>query len=137
MINKDSTLYDVVGIGNAIVDVLAKVGDGFLRERSLPKGGMTLVEAADAGKIYADLIPEREVSGGSAANTVSGLASLGSDCAFIGKVHDDELGQEFQRNIGAAGIDFFTFLLPKISYPSSIVILYLLFDNLFMLIIFF
>ena len=49
MINKDSTLYDVVGIGNAIVDVLAKVGDGFLRERSLPKGGMTLVEAADAG----------------------------------------------------------------------------------------
>ena len=106
MINKDSTLYDVVGIGNAIVDVLAKVGDGFLRERSLPKGGMTLVEAADAGKIYADLIPEREVSGGSAANTVSGLASLGSDCAFIGKVHDDELGQEFQRNIGAAGIDF-------------------------------
>lgn len=50
MINKDSTLYDVVGIGNAIVDVLAKVGDGFLRERSLPKGGMTLVEAADAGK---------------------------------------------------------------------------------------
>lgn len=48
MINKDSTLYDVVGIGNAIVDVLAKVGDGFLRERSLPKGGMTLVEAADA-----------------------------------------------------------------------------------------
>ena len=117
MINKDSTLYDVVGIGNAIVDVLAKVGDGFLRERSLPKGGMTLVEAADAGKIYADLIPEREVSGGSAANTVSGLASLGSDCAFIGKVHDDELGQEFQRNIGAAGIDFFT--KPLTEGPST------------------
>ncbi len=117
MINKDSTLYDVVGIGNAIVDVLAKVGDGFLRERSLPKGGMTLVEAADAGKIYADLIPEREVSGGSAANTVSGLASLGSDCAFIGKVHDDELGQEFQRNIGAAGIDFFT--RPLTEGPST------------------
>lgn len=117
MINKDSTLYDVVGIGNAIVDVLAKVGDGFLRERSLPKGGMTLVEAADAGKIYADLIPEREVSGGSAANTVSGLASLGADCAFIGKVHDDELGQEFQRNIGAAGIDFFT--RPLTEGPST------------------
>lgn len=108
MINKESTLYDVVGVGNAIMDVLAKVGDGFLSERNLSKGGMTLVEAADAGKIYADLIPEREVSGGSAANTVSGLASLGSDCAFIGKVHDDELGQEFKRNIGAAGIDFFT-----------------------------
>lgn len=108
MLNKDSTLYDVVGIGNAIVDVLGKVGEGFLAERNLAKGGMTLVQASEAGKIYADLIPEREVSGGSAANTVAGLASLGSDCAFIGKVHDDELGQEFKRSIGAAGIDFFT-----------------------------
>lgn len=116
MVNKD-TLYDVVGVGNAIVDVLAKVGDGFLKERRLPKGGMTLVEAAEAGKIYADIIPEREVSGGSAANTVSGMASLGSDCAFIGKVHDDELGQEFQRSIGAAGIDFFT--KPLTEGPST------------------
>jgi len=102
------TVYDVVSIGNALVDVLAKVGDTFLSERSLKKGNMTLVEAAEAGKIYADVIPERQVSGGSAANTVAGLASLGADCAFIGKVHDDELGQLFQRNIGAAGIDFFT-----------------------------
>ncbi len=117
MSTKDSTLYDVVGIGNAIVDVLAKVGEGFLTERRLQKGKMTLVEAADAGKIYADIIPEREVSGGSAANTVAGLASLGSDCAFIGKVHDDELGQEFQRNIGAAGIDFFT--RPLTEGPST------------------
>lgn len=102
------TVYDVVSIGNALVDVLAKVGDTFLSERRLNKGNMTLVEAAEAGKIYADVIPERQVSGGSAANTVAGLASLGADCAFIGKVHDDELGQLFQRNIGAAGIDFFT-----------------------------
>ena len=101
-------VYDVLGIGNAIVDVLAKVGDAFLSERHLIKGSMTLVEAAEAGKIYADVIPERQVSGGSAANTVAGLASLGADCAFIGKVHDDELGQLFQRDIGAAGIDFFT-----------------------------
>ena len=102
------TFYDVVGIGNAIVDVLAKVGEGFLSERNLEKGSMVLVEAADAGKIYADLVPEREVSGGSAANTVSCLASLGGTPAFIGKVHDDELGKLFKRDIGAAGIDFFT-----------------------------
>ena len=106
--NEQDTVYDVVGIGNAIVDVLAKVGDTFLKERNLPKGCMTLVEASEAGKIYADIIQEREVSGGSAANTVAGMASLGADCAFIGKVHDDELGQLFKRDIGAAGIDCFT-----------------------------
>lgn len=106
--NQIDTIYDVVGIGNAIVDVLAKVGDGFLTERNLHKGGMTLLDAATAGKIYTDIVPEREVSGGSAANTVAGMASLGSDCAFIGKVYDDELGQNFRRDIGAAGIDFFT-----------------------------
>lgn len=109
MISKiENTYYDVVGLGNAIVDVLAKVGEVFLTERNLAKGGMTLVGAPDAGKIYADIIPEREVSGGSAANTVAGLASLGGAPAFIGKVHDDELGHLFQRDIGAAGIDFFT-----------------------------
>ena len=106
--NEIDTVYDVVGIGNAMVDVLAKVGDGFLCERNLTKGCMTLVDAQTAGKIYTDLDPEREVSGGSAANTVAGMASLGADCAFIGKVHDDELGQNFKRDIGAAGIDFFT-----------------------------
>ena len=109
MITKaDNTFYDVVGIGNAIVDVLAKVGNGFLSERSLKKGEMTLVEAKDAGVIYQDLIPEREVSGGSAANTVAAIASLGGAPAFIGKIHDDELGQVFKRDIGAAGVDFFT-----------------------------
>lgn len=106
--NEPDTIYDVVGIGNAMVDVLAKVGDGFLSERGLHKGCMTLVDAVTAGKIYNDIVPERQVSGGSAANTVAGMASLGADCAFIGKVHDDELGQDFRRDIGAAGIDFFT-----------------------------
>lgn len=103
-----ATYYDVVGIGNAIVDVLAKVGDRFLTERNLPKSCMTLLDAQDAGKIYADIVPEREVPGGSAANTVAGLASLGGAPAFIGKVHDDILGQEFTRDIGSAGVDFFT-----------------------------
>ncbi len=105
---QETTYYDVVGIGNAIVDVLAKVGEGFLKERQLEKGGMTLVDAVAAGKIYADLVPEREVPGGSAANTVAGLASLGGAPAFIGKIHDDELGQVFTRDIGVAGVDFFT-----------------------------
>ena len=105
---KDEIIYDVLGIGNAIVDVLAKVGDGFLTERGLNKGSMTLLGAREAGEIYRDIIPEGEVSGGSAANTVAGLASLGADCAFIGKVHDDELGQVFKRQVAAAGIDYFT-----------------------------
>ena len=106
--NSNPLFYDVVAIGNAIVDVLAKVGDRFLTERDLPKSRMTLLDAQAAGKIYADIIPEREVPGGSAANTVAGLASLGGAPAFIGKVHDDALGQEFTRDIGSAGVDFFT-----------------------------
>ena len=105
---KEQTFYDVVGIGNAMVDVLAKVGDGFLKERNLSKGSMVLLGAAEAGKIYSDITPEREVSGGSAANTIAGIASLGGNPAFIGKIHNDELGKTFKRDIGAAGIDFFT-----------------------------
>lgn len=116
MVN-DITEYDVVGIGNAIVDVLAKVGDGFLAERDLNKGDMTLVEAKKAGEIYTDIIPEREISGGSAANTVAAIASLGGTPAYIGKVHDDEMGQEFRRDIGAAGVDFFT--QPLLQGPST------------------
>ncbi|MDR1693851.1 MAG: adenosine kinase [Lactobacillaceae bacterium] len=102
------TLYDVVAIGNAVVDVLSSVSNGFLEERNLSKGGMVLVEAAEAGKIYNDLIPEGQVSGGSAANTIAAIASLGGTPAFIGKIHDDELGNIFKRDIGSAGIDFFT-----------------------------
>ena len=101
-------IYDVVGIGNAVVDVLAKVGDPFLKERNLPKSVMTLVDAPSAGKIYNDIIPEREISGGSAANTVAAVASLGGTPAFIGKIHNDQLGQTFKRDIGIAGVDFFT-----------------------------
>lgn len=116
MVN-DTAEYDVVAIGNAIVDVLAKVGEGFLSERGLQKGDMTLVEAKKAGEIYADIIPEREISGGSAANAVAAIASLGGTPAYIGKVHDDELGQEFRRDIGAAGVDFFT--EPLMQGPST------------------
>ncbi len=104
----NEAFYDVVGIGNAIVDVLARVGDGFLSERELKKDDMILLGAADAGKIYNDIIPEIQISGGSSANAVAGIASLGGAAAFIGKVHDDELGQKFKRSIGGAGVDFFT-----------------------------
>ncbi len=114
---EDNVIYDVLGIGNAIVDVLAKVGDGFLEERHLNKGVMTLLGAREAGEIYREVISEREVPGGSAANTVAGLASLGADCAFIGKVHDDELGQVFKRQIAAAGIDYFT--SPLLEGPAT------------------
>ncbi|MFI3241172.1 MAG: adenosine kinase [Alphaproteobacteria bacterium] len=104
----EETFYDVVGIGNAIVDVLARVGDGFLTERELPKDDMILLGALEAGKIYNDIIPEIQVSGGSSANTVAGIASLGGNTAYIGKIHEDELGQSFKRSIGSAGVDFFT-----------------------------
>ena len=113
----EKIIYDVVGLGNAMVDVLARVGDGFLKERSLPKGNMILVDAVKAGEIYKDLDPERQVSGGSAANTVAGIASLGGTPAFIGKIHNDELGQIFKRDIGVAGVDFYT--TPLTEGPST------------------
>ena len=115
--NEEETIYDVVGIGNAMVDVISKVSDQFLVDRNLAKGTMTLTDAKTAGKIYADIVPDHEVSGGAAANTVAGLASLGCDCALIGKVYDDELGGRFKRSIGSAGIDFET--LPLLEGPST------------------
>ena len=96
--------YDVVGIGNAIVDVLAQAEDGFLETQELPKGSMTLIDAARAEALYADMGPGHEVSGGSAANTLAGIASLGGRGAFIGKVRDDQLGTIFRHDIRATGV---------------------------------
>lgn len=110
-------IYDIVGIGNAMVDVIGKVSDRFLEDRNLQKGTMILTDAKTAGAIYQDIIPEREVSGGSVANTVAAMASLGCDCAFIGKVYDDEFGQIFKSDIGAAGVDFDT--PPLLQGPST------------------
>lgn len=115
--NNEKVIYDIVGIGNAMVDVIAKVSDKFLEERNLIKGSMTLMDAETAGTIYQDIIPEREVSGGSVANTIAAMASLGCDCAFIGKVYDDELGKTFKRDIGSIGIDFNT--PPLLKGPST------------------
>ena len=83
--------YDVVAIGNAIVDVLAQADDAFIAEEGMTKGSMQLMfSPEDADALYAKMGPGQEVSGGSAANTVAGIAALGGKCGFIGQVADDE-----------------------------------------------
>jgi sugar/nucleoside kinase (ribokinase family) len=99
---------DVVGIGNAIVDVFAHTDDGFLRTHGLAKGSMTLIDGARAESLYAAMGPGAEVSGGSAANTMAGIAALGGRGAFIGKVRNDQLGGIFRHDIRAAGVAFET-----------------------------
>tara|TARA_R110000782_G_scaffold117364_3_gene207635 strand:+ start:62102 stop:63097 length:996 start_codon:yes stop_codon:yes gene_type:complete len=100
--------YDVVAIGNAIVDVIAQTDDAFLAEHALTKGGMQLIDTATADLLYAQMDAAMEVSGGSAANTLAGLAALGKTCGFIGQVRDDQLGQIFAHDIRALGVDFAT-----------------------------
>ena len=100
--------YDVIAIGNAIVDVMAACSDDLIEELGLNKGGMTLVDAEGAESLYAAMGPAREISGGSAANTLAGLSALGAQCAFIGQVADDQLGAVFAHDIRAVGIDFDT-----------------------------
>jgi sugar/nucleoside kinase (ribokinase family) len=101
-----TTSLDVVAIGNAIVDVLSQTDDAFLARHGLEKGAMTLIDAAQAESLYAETGPGIKVSGGSAANTAAGLASLGGTAAFIGKVRDDELGKVFTHDLRAAGVAF-------------------------------
>lgn len=103
----DST-FDVVGIGNAIVDVLSHADDQFLTERGLQKGAMTLIDAAAAEQLYTEMGSSIECSGGSAANTIACLASLGGRGAFIGKARDDQLGRVFSHDIRTLGISFKT-----------------------------
>ncbi len=98
--------YDVCGIGNAIVDVLAAAKDAFLDEQNLSKGTMSLVDGPRAEALYRVMGPGREVSGGSAANSMVGLAALEGNAAFIGKVRNDQLGGIFAHDIRAAGVDF-------------------------------
>ncbi|NQU62209.1 MAG: adenosine kinase [Rhodospirillales bacterium] len=100
--------FDVVGIGNAIVDVLAQTEDDFLASHDLNKGTMTLIDADTAGKLYDDMGPAIECSGGSAANSIACLASLGGKGAFIGKVRDDQLGEAFRHDIQTLGVAFDT-----------------------------
>jgi sugar/nucleoside kinase (ribokinase family) len=102
------TQYDVIAIGNAIVDVMAPCADALIDELGMTRGGMTLVDTAGAERLYAAMGPAREISGGSAANTLAGLAALGAKCAFIGQVAQDQLGEVFAHDIRAGGIDFDT-----------------------------
>ncbi|MCW1429215.1 adenosine kinase [Novosphingobium sp. JCM 18896] len=99
---------DVIAIGNAIVDVMAPSSDDLIAELGLVRGGMTLVDTDRARELYDAMGPAREISGGSAANTLAGLAALGARCAFIGQVADDQLGEVFAHDIRAGGIDFTT-----------------------------
>ena len=100
--------FDVLGIGNAIVDVLARSEDTFLDEHGLSKGSMALIDAGQADALYDRMGPGVEVSGGSVANSAVGVASLGGRAAYIGKVRDDELGRIFAHDIRAAGVTFDT-----------------------------
>lgn len=99
---------DVVGIGNAIVDVLVQSDDAFLARHGLSMGAMTLVDQARAEELYAACGPGLETSGGSAANTLAGLAQLGGRAGFIGRVRDDQLGRIFSHDITAVGARFET-----------------------------
>ncbi|MEJ0049826.1 MAG: adenosine kinase [Methylovirgula sp.] len=99
---------DILGIGNAIVDVIAPCDDSFLAAHSLNKGGMTLIDEATAEKLYDAMGQTIVVSGGSAANTIIGAAALGARAGFIGKVKQDSLGQMFAHDIRAAKVAFGT-----------------------------
>jgi sugar/nucleoside kinase (ribokinase family) len=99
---------DVVGIGNAIVDVFAQSDDAFIAANGLNKGSMTLIDERRADELYTRMGPAREISGGSCANTMAGIAALGGKAAYIGKVRDDQLGQVFRHDIRAAGVRFDT-----------------------------
>lgn len=109
----DAKTYDAVGVGNAMVDVLAKVSDNFLTDAGVEKGIMQLIDADRATQLYGMMGPAREVSGGSAANTIAGLGMLGSKAAYVGKVKDDQLGAIFAHDIRALGVNFATPMTPK------------------------
>ena len=100
--------FDVTAVGNAIVDVLAPADDALLVEHGLRKGAMSLIDAATAERLYRVMGPGREMSGGSAANTVAGIAALGGSAAYIGKVADDQLGDVFTHDIRAIGVAYDT-----------------------------
>ncbi|QIB33855.1 adenosine kinase [Ancylobacter pratisalsi] len=99
---------DVIGFGNAIVDVISRAEEAFLLTHDMRKGGMTLIDEPRAEAVYGAMGPGVEISGGSAANTMVGIAALGGRAGFIGKVRDDELGGIFAHDIRAAGVAFGT-----------------------------
>jgi sugar/nucleoside kinase (ribokinase family) len=108
---------DVVGIGNALVDVLSRESEAFVTAQRLVKGAMQLVDEARARELYAAMGPAVEVSGGSAANTIVGVASFGGRAHYVGKVRDDQLGEVFQHDLRSVGVGYST--SAAISGPST------------------
>ncbi len=103
-----SAAFDVLGIGNAIVDVISHADDAFLATHKLAKGGMMLIDEQQAEALYAAMGPGVEISGGSCGNTMAGVASFGGKGAYIGKVRNDQLGQVFSHDLRATGVSFAT-----------------------------
>src|SRR5690349_22381219 len=101
-----SQLLDVTGIGNAIVDVISHADDAQLARLGMPKGGMTLIDSDRAQALYGQMGPGVEMSGGSVANTMAGIASLGGRAGYIGLIRDDQLGQVFRHDITAVGVTY-------------------------------
>jgi sugar/nucleoside kinase (ribokinase family) len=101
-----ATNYDVLGIGNAIVDVISREAEEFIGDQDLVRGAMTLVDTDRSDALYAAMSPAIETSGGSVANTMAGVASFGGRSAYIGKVRDDQLGTVFRHDIAAVGVDY-------------------------------
>lgn len=108
MTSTTGTKYDVTGIGNAIVDIIGQCDDAYLAKVGAAKGSMRLVDAGEVAKIYAGMGPAVEISGGSAANTIAGIASFGGRAGFIGSVADDEFGRIFSHDIRSIGVTFAT-----------------------------
>src|ERR1039458_4276243 len=109
--------YDVLGIGNAIFDILVQTDESFLATHGMTKGGMALSDEARAISIYRDMGPAVEMSGGSAANTIVGVANLGARAAYIGKVRDDQIGRLYTHDIRAAQVTFET--RPALDGPAT------------------
>jgi len=103
-----SAAFDVLGIGNAIVDVISRADDSFLVKHALTKGSMTLIDEARAEALYAAMGPGIEVSGGSCGNTMAGVASFGGKGAYVGKVKQDQLGSVFGHDLKSIGVSFDT-----------------------------
>ena len=108
----------ILGIGNAIVDVICKVDDSFLKENNLTKSTMKLVDEAEFKKLLSTLKIEETVSGGSVANSIVGLSQLGNKVGFIGKVSDDQLGNKYEEGLKKENVDFF-YLKKKEVIPTG------------------
>jgi sugar/nucleoside kinase (ribokinase family) len=108
--SSDAPEIDVIGIGNALVDVISQEDDDFIASLDVPKGGMTLIDEEAATSIYERMAPAIEISGGSAANTIVGVAAFGASAQYIGKVRDDQLGEVFVHDLRATGVRYDTAL---------------------------